>query len=253
VVPALVSRYAIEVIARRIAGDIVLAENTASAMRKWREIFGLTQSELAKLMGISPSVLSDYEKGRRVPGARFLKRFVEALLRADEARGWPTVRNLLSNVVPRMDAVIDMHEFWNPITVAQLVELVEGIVLNTFVDNKPIYGYTVVDSIRAIETMRGYEYWQLLGMTSERAVIFTRVSKGRSPMVAVRVSPLKPAAIVIHGPRRTVDPLALKIAELEHIPFILSLAATVDELVSKLRRAVEPRTGYVELSTSLSS
>lgn len=235
----MVSRYAVELIARRIAGDIVLADSTAAAMRKWREIFGLTQSELAKLMGVSPSVLSDYEKGRRVPGARFLKKFVESLIRADEARGWVTVRSLLSSLMPRMDAVIDMREFWSPVPLSQLIELVEGYPLNTFLNDKPLYGYTVLDSIRAIETMKGYEYWQLLGMTSERAVIFTRVSKGRSPMVAVRVSPLKPAAVVIHGPRRSVDPLAIRIAEIERIPLILSLASSVDELVERLRTVLE--------------
>jgi putative transcriptional regulator len=34
-------------------------------MKKWRVLFGLKQSEVARKMSISPSVLSDYEKGKR--------------------------------------------------------------------------------------------------------------------------------------------------------------------------------------------
>ena len=50
-----------EALARRIAGEIVLSRNPGATMRKWREIFGVSQTRLSKEMGLSPSVLSDYE------------------------------------------------------------------------------------------------------------------------------------------------------------------------------------------------
>jgi len=68
------------------------------------------------------------------------------------------------------------------------------------------------------------------------------VRLGRSPMVAVRVSPIKPAVVVIHGPRGNVDPLAIELAKAEGIPFILSLAKNLDELIASLRRVSEPLT-----------
>jgi putative transcriptional regulator len=55
-------------------------------------------------------------------------------------------------------------------------------------------------------------------------MIFTNVSTGRSPMVALRVTNLKPALIVIHGlPVSRIDPIAVKIAEIEHVPLITSV------------------------------
>lgn len=49
----------------KIAGEITLSPDPGKAIRKWREEFGLSQHELAETMGISHSVISDYESGRR--------------------------------------------------------------------------------------------------------------------------------------------------------------------------------------------
>lgn len=39
-------------------------------LREARESFGLTQGELGRLVGISPSALGMYEQGRRRPGPK---------------------------------------------------------------------------------------------------------------------------------------------------------------------------------------
>ncbi|MBU4201932.1 MAG: helix-turn-helix domain-containing protein, partial [Candidatus Altiarchaeota archaeon] len=60
-------------ITRKIAGEIVLADAPGKSMRKWREIFGIKQNSLAQKLGISASVISDYESGRRKsPGIGFV-------------------------------------------------------------------------------------------------------------------------------------------------------------------------------------
>ncbi len=228
-------RYVIELIARRIAGDIALSSDPGAALRKWREIFGVSQSEVAKTMGIAPSVLSDYEKGRRSPGVKFVKRFVEAIIRIDEARGFTTIKKLAGGALSFSRAVIDMREFSKPLSVDEVITLVEGIVLNSIADDRPIYGYTIVDSITAITTMSGHDFWYLMGLTSERALVFTNVERGRSPMIAIRVAPVKPAIVIIHGPRRSVDPLAILLADRERIPLVLSLANHVEDIAEKLR------------------
>ncbi|OYT57386.1 MAG: transcriptional regulator, partial [Desulfurococcales archaeon ex4484_217_2] len=105
---------------------------------------------------------------------------------------------------------------------------------------KVIYGYTVLDSIKTILSLTGTEFYQLMGMTSERALVFTKVTAGRSPMVAVRTSPIKPAAVVLHGPRK-VDELAIRLADIEKIPLILSLHKSVKDIIYSLRRACEKR------------
>jgi len=94
----MVSDYIIEIIGKRITGDIVWSDNIAYSMKKWREIFNVSQSELAKVMGVAPSVINNYEKGRRSPGAKFVKKYVEALLQIDSSRGWSVVRDLMKSL-----------------------------------------------------------------------------------------------------------------------------------------------------------
>jgi len=230
--------YAVYYVARRIAGDIVLSSEPGLALRKWREYFGVTQSRLARAMGVSTSVISDYEKGRRVPGARFIQRFVRALIELDLMTGGGRVERLARGLGIPPGAVIDMREFERPVSLSELTELVKGTVLVPEIPlERLVYGYTVVDSIKAITSLSGVQFYSLLGSTVDRAVIFTRVRLGRSPLVAVRVSPVKPSVVVIHGPRGRIDTLAVELARLEGIPLILSLARSVEELVESLRSA----------------
>jgi len=66
-------------------------------------------------------------------------------------------------------------------------------------------------------------------------MVFTNVSTGRSPMVALRVTNLKPALIVVHGLTASrIDPIAAKIAEIEHVPLITSVVP-INELVRALQ------------------
>jgi len=229
-----ISNYVVELIAKRIAGDIVISTDYGSALRRWREIFGVTQQELARMMGISASVISDYEKSRRAPGVRFLKRFVEALLLIDSRRDWEVIKQLAKSLNINVGAIIDVRELSSPMRLHELLECIKGALINSVVDDVEIYGYTVLDSLGAIETMSGNEFWQIMGMTSRRALIFTKVTTGRSPLIAVRVAPVKPAVIVLHGPKR-VDPLAIKLADKEGLPLVVSFAENVHELIDSLR------------------
>jgi len=54
-----------EVLARRIAGEIILSSKPGGTMRKWRELFAVSQMNLSDKMVLSSSVISDYESGRR--------------------------------------------------------------------------------------------------------------------------------------------------------------------------------------------
>ena len=234
----MVSEFVRNSVARRICGDIVWSESPGDAMKKWRDIFGVSQSDVGKIMDISPSVISDYEKGRRVPGAKFVKRFVEALMKLDSERGWRVTMQIAKTMNIHLEAIVDVCEFTAPMDVEEFAELVMGEVLTRSTYGRKIYGYTILDSIKAIETLSGSEFFQIMGLTSERALVFTKVSKGRSPMVAVRVSLIKPAAVVVHGPRR-VDRLAVMLAERERLPLILSRMPSENKLVDTLKSMCE--------------
>lgn len=221
-----------------IAGEIVVSENPGNVLRKWREFFGASQLEVAKYMGVSSSVISDYEKGRRAPGSIFIKRFINALLDIDATRGWPTVGKLARMLnLHYLGAVIDMEEFEQGIPLSDIVNAVKGVPLSAILNNIYVYGYTVVDSIKAIMSLNSDEFLALLGSTTQRVIVFTKVSTGRSPMIALRVTTIKPAAIVMHGTMK-VDPLALWIIGTENVPVILSTARNVSELVEGLRKLV---------------
>lgn len=231
-----------EALARRIAGEITLSSDPGKIMRKWREIFGISQTELADYLGVSSSVISDYEGGRRKsPGASTIKKFVEALLEIDERRGGTVIKAFSRTIGVELptSAILDIKEFSIPVKISELVEAVKGeVVANQDLINKEIYGYTVVDSIQAILEMSSEEFLRLYGWTTERALIFTKVSTGRSPMVAVRVQGLKPAVIVLHGIKK-LDELAIKLAQRERIPLVISKAENESELINSLRKLVE--------------
>ena len=50
-----------EQLREKIAGEITLSLDPGKTIRKWREEFGVSQQDLAKHLGMSPSVISAYE------------------------------------------------------------------------------------------------------------------------------------------------------------------------------------------------
>src|SRR5436853_191481 len=97
-----------------------------------------------------------------------------------------------------------------------------------------VNGYTVIDSIKAITTLDATDYLRIYGSTSERALCFTGVKYGRSPMIAIKAHPLKPAMVVYVQPEN-IDELAMKLAELEGI-LLARTELYQGELISRLER-----------------
>ncbi len=221
-------------VAERICGDIVLSENSGEALRKWRSIFNTTQSELAKRIGVSPSVISDYESGRRRPGTSFLKKFVSALIEIDGERQYPVLSKYRYFLESDQNTILDIAEYQKSASLSDFCSAIQGKAIFKF--ERQIHGHTVIDSINAILSLNAFDFYRLYGLTTERALIFTRVSTGRSPMVAVRVSNLKPSAVVLHGLKaEEVDDVAKKIASIEKIPLIVT-EMDIDGMIKRLRR-----------------
>ena len=225
----------IKALADKISGDIVFSDTPGRTIKKWRQIFEISQKELAQKLGVSPSVISDYESDRRKsPGVNFVRRIIEAMLEIDRERGYKTVskyRDLLSGF--KLDVIIDMREFEDLVGVREFAKAIDGEMLTDY--DKFVSGYTIVDSIKAILSLNAYDFYRLYGFTTERALIFTKVSTGRSPMVAVRVANLKPAVVVLHGiDARDVDEIAVKLADIERIPLIAT-QMPLDDMIKALR------------------
>ncbi len=226
-----------EVLARRIAGEIIFSSRPGSTMKKWRELFAVSQVGLSEKMLLSSStVISDYESGRRKsPGAKFIRRFVWALLTLDEEKGSRFIREFAKLTSSPTMAIVDLREFPIPVRLEYLCRAISGEVVSgaqKFV--KEVNGYTVVDARKAVEALSGQEYAQLFGATTERALIFTNVESPALAMMIVRVSNLKPRVVVFH--RVKPDEEAVMLSEYEQIPLIYSSAPSIELLVKSLRK-----------------
>jgi putative transcriptional regulator len=205
-------------ISEKIAGEITISDIPGVTIKKWREEFGISQMELSKFMAVSPSVISDYESGRRKsPGANSIKKIVDALIQIDESRGGHLLRRYNSGIPS--DALLDIKDYDHDIELRYIMTKIHGVACSSADLKRNIRGYTMIDGIKAILKFSYTEYTKLYGWSSQRIIFITDVSFGRSPMIAIRAHPLKPAAVVYIKPGN-VDELAIKLSEIENIPLI---------------------------------
>jgi putative transcriptional regulator len=217
----------------KMASEITLSNNPGHTIRKWRETFNITQQELATKLKLNSSVISDYEHGRRQsPGVIIIRKIIEGMIDIDMNRGSPVIKKYST---PSLEAIIDIRELFDGRSIADFSKLINAKAITPHKQpSKKIYGYTVIDSLKAILTFSAEDYLRIFGWNSDRALIFTGVKFGRSPMIAIRTHTLKPAVIVFHKPER-IDPLAIKLAKLENIIF-LSTEIPIEKMLSKLQQ-----------------
>jgi putative transcriptional regulator len=225
-------------LAEKIAGEITLSQNPGETLRKWRRNFGITQTDLSNHLGISPSVISDYESGRRrSPGIMIVSKIIDALLKIDELRGCNILRayeSIFGDMLG-MDSICSICDYQEPIQLAEMAMKLNAMVIFGNI-NISIWGYTIIDSAKAIVELLPDQFQKIYGRSTARALIFTGVTSGKSPMVAVRVSNLKPGAVVLQGLEPSeVDAMAIRIAEVENIP-LLTTAFSIDEVSSALTK-----------------
>ena len=202
----------------KIAGEVVLSPHPGRTLRKWREDFGVSQRDLAGALATVPSVVSDYESERRAsPGSNFIRRYVEGLLRLDERNGRHVAQRL--GVRPHSEGILGMREFSVAIPLRTLAEQLEAHAASQVDLHRDIHGYTLLDAPRAILSLDASRFVEVYGWSTQRALIFSNVKYGRSPMVAIRAHPLKPAAVIFADPGR-IDTLAVRLSEVENIPLL---------------------------------
>ena len=205
-------------IREKIAGEVVLSPHPGRTLRKWREDFAISQRDLARRLTTVPSVISDYEAERRAsPGAAFIRRYVDALIAIDLDTGGKVGQRL--GIHPHSDGILGMREFTVAIPLRTLADRLDARAVSRVDLHRDIHGFTVLDAPRAILSIDATRFVEVYGWTTQRALIFANVKYGRSPMVAIRAHPLKPAAVVFANPGR-VDPLAVRLSEVENIPLL---------------------------------
>jgi putative transcriptional regulator len=225
-------------LSKDIIGEIVLSDSSEKVIRKWRNIFKISQKRLANELSITPSVVSDYESGRRKsPGIKVVKKYVGALMKIDMERGGNIIRSFAKTNQAQpviSNAIVDIKEFSVGISAMDFCRIVNAVPIVKANLDKTVYGYTVIDSLKAITELSFSELVKLYGITTQRALIFTQVSTGKTPMVAIKLTNLKPALVILHGPD-AVDDVAKRIAEVEGIPLAVSRLDGVDSIIKSLR------------------
>jgi len=190
-----------EELAEKIAGEIALSGDPGATLRKWRTGFEVAQTDLADELGVSPSVVSDYESGRREnPGIGVIRRAVTALLDLDERRGGEHIRQYTRVLSAGFDSdvVHDLREYPANIPLERYYEAIDATELVAG-DRDTVAGHTVIDSIEAIRRLSSDEFYDLYGESTNRALVFTNVTRGEGVMVALRVVKPTPHAVVLHG------------------------------------------------------
>ncbi len=223
-----------DTLSEKIAGEITLSPKPGQTIRKWRGVFGISQTDLANFLKLSPSVISDYESGRRKsPGILTVKKIIEALVEIDERHGGKILHQY-DSMVETQEGILEIMEYPFTVPAVEFIKEIDGNILtsNEIGLRKNVKGFTLVDSVKTIETINAGDYNRLYGWSTERAIIFTGIRYGRSPMIAIRVHPVKPTVVVYHRPG-SVDSLALKLADRENIPLVTT-SLSLEELKKKL-------------------
>lgn len=218
-----------DALSEKIAGEITLSPRPGQTIRKWRNVFGISQTDLAKHLNLSPSVVSDYESGRRKsPGIQTVKKIIDALIEIDEKKGGKILHQY-DSMIETQEGILDIMEYPYSVNAEKFIREIEGNILTTSKIGlkKNIKGFTLVDSVKTIETINAGDYNRLYGWSTERAIIFTGIRYGRSPMIAIRVHPVKPTVVVYHKPG-SVDSLAIKLADRENIPLVVTSLPIAD-------------------------
>ena len=232
-----------ERLAKNMVGEIVLSDSSNKVIKKWRNILKVSQKTLANELGITSSVVSDYESGRRKsPGIKVIKKYVDALLAIDLKNGGPVIKTFIrsDSAFPLSNAIIDIKEFPSGVSIHAFCKQINAslITKNNNIDQRleqEIYGYTIIDSLKAITELSFSELIKLYGITTQRAMIFTKVSTGKTPMVAIKLTNLRPALVVLHG-LGVVDEIAKRIASVEGIPLSLCRLNSVEKITEKLKK-----------------
>jgi len=190
-----------EELSRRIAGEITLSDDPGATLRKWRTDFDISQTELAEQLDVSSSVISDYESGRREsPGIGIVRRIVDGLLDIDERRGGGRLRQYARVLSAgfESDIVHALREYSTAVPVEEFYEAMDATEVVRG-DQDHVNGHTVINSIEAITRLSSEEFYRLYGQSTNRALVFTGVTRGESPLVALRVVSPTPNAVVLHG------------------------------------------------------
>ena len=189
-------------IAQKIAGEIILSENSGNVMKKWRKFFHLSQIDIAEYLHISPSVISDYESGRRKsPGKEIIKRFIEALLKIDELHGECIIRPLRRVIEDNklINIIIDILDFIVPVDFKFFCQTIKCNILREEAKFGVVKGYIIIDYSNMLYSLSFHSLNKLFEASLSRVLILTNLRSGKSIHLLLKDIKKYPQLIVLHN------------------------------------------------------
>ena len=165
-------------LAEKMAGEITLSDSPGLALKKWRQNFEIAPGVLSDRLGVSPSVISDYESGRRKsPGTAVVGKIVDTILSIDEDTDGKHIQKFSSMLFIGVadDVILDIHENTNPIPLGELTDAI-GCTLLCGSMEQTIFGYTVINSLNAILQLSAEEFNRIYGWSPSLVAIVAAAS-----------------------------------------------------------------------------
>jgi len=168
-----INKDAILKLKQEIAGEICIAENSGNALKKWQNIFEVSQISLARQMKLTGSTISDYENGRRNnPCINFVQRFVNALIDLDLKRKAQIIKKLI--VLPQ-EQLFETKEFKKGIKIKHTDGLKDLEQINSKNPNDFIFGITFLDALN-ISEFESSDLQKIYGKTNKRIIYIQNAS-----------------------------------------------------------------------------
>ena len=118
-----------DTLSEKIAGEITLSPKPGQTIRKWRGVFKISQTELADHLKLSPSVISDYESGRRKsPGIQTIKKIIKAFIEIDESHGGKILHQY-DSMVETQEGILEIMEYPFSIIAEEFIKKIDGNIL----------------------------------------------------------------------------------------------------------------------------
>lgn len=158
---------------QEIAGEICISDNPGNTLKKWQNIFEISQISLARSMKLTGSTISDYENGRRNnPSIGFVQRFVNTLIELDIKRKGNIIKKLIN--IPQ-EQIIETKEFKKGIKIRHTSELKDIEQINSKIHNEPVFGISYLDA-NDIPDLDQTDFQKIFGKTNKRILYIFNVN-----------------------------------------------------------------------------
>lgn len=158
---------------QEIAGEICISESSGNTLKKWQNIFEISQISLARQMKLTGSTISDYENGRRNnPSINFVQRFVNALIDIDLKRKAQIIKKLIPL---SQEQVVETKEFKRGIKLKHTDGLKDLEQINSKNPNELVFGITYLDGL-TIPEFESNDLQKIFGKTNKRILYISNAN-----------------------------------------------------------------------------